>query len=578
MRRDLGFQRLSSYIVGLLTRRQMLLVLMFAVLHAALLQNITSQAGRILMLMHFALFLLWQPFVSAQSRIASRQIVLMGIVLGALSYWMSWWLMCFWLALLAGLVGGRVFFYNQRSTKVFYLLALSYLISMLMLYAMPYVIPNGYAAEKQIMPLIGYGLPVVIIVMALLPEGGEVESSREAIDLAYSVFIMLMLAVVALGSIAIMMLKQIDYIQALLLTIFTMAATLLLASWLWNPGAGVSGLSAVASRYMLSIGLPFEQWLRSMAELAQQEPDPDRFLDGACKGMVAQLPWVLSCHWTVDGKSSATELPDIGRIKTVFQQGELTLTLATEQAVAPMMVWHFNLVTQLVARFHAEKKRDRQLREMAYMQAVHETGARVTHDVKNLLQSLHALLFVIGEQGEISIDKAQPLLRRQLPLITQRLQRTLDKLRVPETEGGEKMGAQSWWNELRNQYEARGVKFEVQGDFDDKRIAASLFNNAAENLLQNAFDKRAGEPDIDITVLLDLRFDKPVLKVTDTGSPMPSTKAADIGQRPVASENGLGIGLYQLARMAAMEGYGLVLRSNKSGDVCFKLAPARRPD
>jgi signal transduction histidine kinase len=255
----------------------------------------------------------------------------------------------------------------------------------------------------------------------------------------------------------------------------------------------------------------------------------------------------------------------------VFREGELALTLATQQPLAPLLVWHFNLVAQLIAKFYISKKRDRELRDMAYMQAVHETGARMTHDVKNLLQSLNALLFVIDESGEVSSARAQPLLRRQLPLIAQRLQQTLDKLNVPETVTGELTSAETWWRDLRDRYETRAVHFQSLGDLSGM-LPAGLFNSASENLLQNALDKRAGEPGIDIVVTLDMQ-QQPVLTVTDSGSPMSAARAADIGLRPVASENGLGIGLYQLARFATMLNYVFEVASNLPGEVSFRLAP-----
>ena len=137
----------------------------------------------------------------------------------------------------------------------------------------------------MIKDVIRFGLPLLIVVMALLPESGEKIRVREAIDLAYSVFLMMLLAVLTLGSIALMLVQHIDYVPALLVTVLAMAAMLLITSWLWNPGAGFSGLGAVTSRYMLSIGLPFEQWLRSLSELAQRESDPALFLDDACADM-----------------------------------------------------------------------------------------------------------------------------------------------------------------------------------------------------------------------------------------------------------------------------------------------------
>jgi signal transduction histidine kinase len=564
----------SNLLIQLSHRRQALLVTMLVLLHAALIKGVSSDLGRILMLPHFALFLLWQPFVSAQTRIPAPQILLTVLVLLVASRWMSWELVSAWLILLAGMSGGRVFFYSGKGTRFFYLIALTYLISMLLLYAMPNASMRVVVPEILTISLIKLGGPLMIAAMALIPESRERDTAREAIDLAFSMFLMLMLAVLALGSVSFMLIKHLDYIQALLITLFGMAIMLLIASWLWNPVAGFSGLGALTSRYMLSIGLPFEQWIRSLAELAQRESEPEAFIESACQNMARQLPWVSACTWVDrEGKTKNPGSPIVATgVRTVFQQGDLTLTLTTQQPLAPVLIWHFNLVAQLVTRFYMEKKNDRQLREMAYIQAVHETGARVTHDVKNLLQSLNALLFVVTESGEETNRKSQSLLRRQLPLIAQRLQQTLEKLRIPDMLQSELIAGDLWWQDLQSRYAGRGVRFEAEGDVQ-QTVPAVLFTSAAENLLQNAFDKRAGEAGITIEVKLDASQALSSLSVRDSGSPLPADKAAEIGSRPVASENGLGIGLYQLARLAALASYTLELSANRAGDVCFSLRP-----
>ncbi len=559
----------------LLQRKQLLLVMMFTLLHLNLAGFVPSALSRVPLLLHFALFLLWQPFVSTRSKISAPHLVWLAAGVLIAIFGVTWPLRAIWLVLLAGIVGGRVFLFSQRKTKIFYLFALTYLIVMLLFQVMPQIVPRVIEIEPLILSLARYGAPVLIAAMALLPESPEKEESHEAIDLVYSMFIMLVLAVLVLGSASMMLLRQVAYVQALLSMVFVMAAMLLAASWLWNPASGFSRLGAIASRYMLSIGLPFEQWLRSLADLAQSETDPERFLDSACRDMAQRLPWISSCTWAIrtDPVSPGLERRPAHKAETVFREGELELTLATQQPLAPMMVWHFNLVAQLIAKFYFSKKRDRELRDMAYMQAVHETGARMTHDVKNLLQSLNALLFVIDRPGDDpSGTKAQPLLRRQLPLIAQRLQQTLEKLSAPDAGTGETVAAGTWWRDLCARYETRAVRFESCGDMD-KMLPEGFFNSAAENLLQNAFDKRAGEPGIDIVATLDMRGPQPVLTVTDTGAPLSDRRAADIGVRPVASENGLGIGLYQLARLATMLDYVFELSANRQGEVSFRLKP-----
>ena len=572
-----GADHLSSpkAVQWLLSHRQFLLVLMFALLHLRLMHLIPLPYNRVPLLLHFALFLLWQPFINAQSRVGALHLVWIGIGIVIALFDVPPILLVVWLILLGGIVGGRIFFFSLGGVKWFYLMALSYLIVMLLFHVMPHIIPGSMANEALLSWLADYGGAMLLVLMVLLPEASEQGAQREAIDLVYSLFVTLMLSVLVLGSTSLMLLRQVGYIQALITVIFTAAAMLLLASWLWNPVAGFSRLGAIASRYMLSIGLPFEKWLRSLADLAEEEENPDRFLDRACHSLVEQLPWVVACSCAVGADRSIGRTDtDAGGVETVFRQGELALTLATQQKLPPVMVWHFNLVTQLVARFYSEKKSGRQLREMAYMQAVHETGARVTHDVKNLLQSLHALLFVIGSANDEANPKAQPLLRRQLPLITQRLQQTLEKLQAPDDAGEEgTIAGTSWWRELSARYEGRGIRFELHGDPAGK-LPSALFTSAAENLLQNALEKRAVEPSIDIVIALDMRNRQPSLSVRDSGTALPDELARDVCCRPVTSENGLGIGLYQLARQASLAGYALVLSSNCPGEVVFSLQPA----
>jgi sensor histidine kinase regulating citrate/malate metabolism len=69
-----------------------------------------------------------------------------------------------------------------------------------------------------------------------------------------------------------------------------------------------------------------------------------------------------------------------------------------------------------------------------------------------------------------------------------------------------------------------------------------------------------------------------VLEVCDDGAPVPPRLASRITLAPVNSENGLGIGLYQVSRLAAAAGFRLALAENSTGRVCFRLAPEDAPN
>ena len=71
--------------------------------------------------------------------------------------------------------------------------------------------------------------------------------------------------------------------------------------------------------------------------------------------------------------------------------------------------------------------------------------------------------------------------------------------------------------------------------------------------------------------MVEIQAEPPRLMVCDSGTPVPETITTNLLRNAVASENGLGIGLYQAARWAEQLGYRLALTSNKAGKVCFEL-------
>ena len=562
---------LAAWING---HRQGMLVAALVLLHLALAQGPAGWLGRTLMLVHLGLFLLWQPFVRTEAKLAGPHIIVMALVLLPALTLLNWPLVTIWLVLLAGVVGGRVFFHSRRSVKVFYLLALTYLILMLLVVAVPVALSSQLKLDVGLTNLAFYGLPLMIGAMAALPADDRSDGGEEAIDLAYSVFLILLLAVVALGGVALTLLDGAGYLASLFVTVLSVAFLLLAASWLWSPRAGFSGLGAMASRYMLSVGLPLEQWLHLLADLAGQEDTPENFLQRACEGMVKLLPWISGGLWQVGGAQGqfVGQFGQPARVATEFVQGNIVITLHTRSSLSPTLVWHFNLVVQLLARFHEAKQRDQEVREMAYVQAIHETGARLTHDVKNLLQSLNALVFA-AQQENADMDALSGLLRRQLPQIAQRLNATLEKLKAPSLEERAVSQAEQWWLALRANYEAQGVDFVTEVLPPALRLPEVLFSSAAENLLQNALDKRRLEPGLRIAIALSAPEGRAVIRVCDTGRAIPDSVLNDLGARPVASENGLGIGLYQVARTASLNGYRLLVVENRPGQVCLQLEP-----
>jgi len=214
------------------------------------------------------------------------------------------------------------------------------------------------------------------------------------------------------------------------------------------------------------------------------------------------------------------------------------------------------------------------MRHAAYLQATHETGARLTHDVKNLLQSLYALISA-APRGGAGDDGYTQLLQRQLPQVTQRLNATLEKLRAPESATTELlMPASEWWAGVERRYAGSGVK--LDGDIaDDRPIPAPLFDSFVENAIENARAKAERDPELEIGVAFMANADSIALEVRDTGGVLAPATAQRVFHQPIERDSGLGIGLFHIGRQAAAAGYRAELASNVEGDVRFRLSLER---
>lgn len=550
-------------------RRGLLLALLLA-LYFVLLQGPDTWLGKTLFVAHLGLFLLWQPFVHAEQRLSLTWVAGVAVFVLAGVVFLKAWMLLLWIMMLAGIVGGKVLLFGARAPRLFYLMALAFLVVALFLMAAPLAVPMA-KPPGPILSVGQVGLPLLLVVMALLPAGREADSTREVVDFVYSLFVFLLLAVLMLGSLAAMLLLGSTYTEALLQALMSTGAMLLLLGVAWNPHSGFAGIGALFSRYLMSIGLPIEQWLQALANLAQREEDPQEFLHQACAEIAARLTWVTGGEWIAGNDSGRFGVTE-GR-RWEFRHGDLLLVFYTLQALSPTLIWHCNLLAQLLAEFHADKRRALALKQLSYMQAVHETGSRLTHDVKNLLQSLNALCSAGLEPGAESSLEYQSLLRRQLPAITGRLAETLGKLNVPQSLASASwLAAEEWWPDLRQRMAAMDwIDFTAEAPIAGE-LPAEVFSGVVENLIRNAAEKRLQEPNLRMQVELKSSDAGIELIACDNGSAMAADIASGLFLGPVASESGYGIGLYHAARFAHAAGYSLELIENRAGRVCFRLA------
>lgn len=555
-----------SQIVTLIRQRQehLIIALMLLLLHLSIWSEFGSPLSRSLMLAHLGLFLLWQPLWRGDQQLKWQDTVVFIVLTLAFLMWINWWLIFSWLVLLIGLVGGRILLdQNERNA---YMIVLIFLVSELLIGCVTQLF--SIRILRGVPELFEFALLLLLVSLVLIPPGRSIEKQARPVDFLHGITMSLLISLLALGSLVNMYSTGAEYPIALLQTLIAIALFLSAISWLLSPTAGFSGLAQLWTRSLLSIGTPFEQWLTKLSRLAEQQQTPEKFLEASMEALV-ELPWVAGVKWRAPGSEGTRGVMATHRIE--LKISEISVTINSNRPVGAALLLHCRLLMQLLANFHIAKTRERELTHRAHLQAIYETGARVTHDIKNLLQSLQTITAAM--QNNMSRKKTDifNLLQRQLPHLSQRLQLALDKLQAPEKATNEETHLKSWWQLLKGRYKTGDIEF-TSDIKADPIIPADLFDSIVENLLENVRRKQQIETALKITVSLFADEAELILDVCDNGSRIEPDRANALFKQPVASDSGLGIGLYQAAKQAELMGYTLVLKHNEPGQVCFELS------
>ena len=334
---------------------------MLLLLHVVLWLGIDHFLARPLLLTHLGLFLMWQPLWRREARLSTvRSFVILVWSLLAL-IWLNSWLLAFWVTGLFALVGARAFTYYSRWMRIYHLLMMSYLLAVLLLYLVPQLFDLP-ALREVTRNLMDYGLPLLLLMMALLPVEREQGQMAQVVDFIYVVLLFMLVVVLVLGSLAFMTLKQVDYLSALLGTLSFIAAALFILGFLWRPQSEFGGFQAIFSRYLLSIGTPLENWLQQLADDAQQQPMPHEFLQSA-SAHLAEMPWVAGLAWVAEEGHGTLGISTPHRVELADQ--DLSITLFMRSAVAPSVLLHIRLLVHVMGYFYQAKRREQRLAEIA---------------------------------------------------------------------------------------------------------------------------------------------------------------------------------------------------------------------
>jgi signal transduction histidine kinase len=549
---------------------------MLLLLHLSLWGNFGSPLSASLMLAHLGLFFIWQPIWQRDQQLEISGALLFCLFTVGFVVWLSWWLTFLWLTLLIGLVAGRNL--GEENERNAYLGTMAFLVSELLIKCLPELFDVA-PLPGSIVGLFKYGLIIIPLATLFVPFDANRISGVVTVDFLRGMAVSLMTAMLAFGSLLSMYHIDIEYPAALVQSLLMLALFLLLISWLLSPRAGFSGFTALWERSLLNIGAPFEAWLSELANLAEQRQTPETFLRAAMDEL-ALVPWITGVIW-----QAGPHQGDVGsnsKHSTEIPTTDVTATIFTQRPVGPTLLLHCSLLIELLNHFYVAKQREQELSQRAHLQAIYETGARVTHDIKNLLQSLYTVTSTLdleangdGAEPTTSGEKGRRLLQRQLPHITQRLQLALDKLQAPEKAIADETPVQEWWDKLSGRADS-GTAVSYTAEIQHNALVPSeLFDSVVENLLENARHKQQSGAELQIQVALTCTTSSIRLTVSDDGEKIAEEQAVQLFAGPVASDSGLGIGLYQAAKQAEMLGYQLALTANKPGDVTFELKTTR---
>jgi len=549
----------------LVNNEHRLLGLMLFSLLAAIHLGDSDTIAQSFLIVHFGFFLLWQPVVKKQSSFSTKQLVILLVIIFTFINWFNPWLNAFWSLLLLTLLTGRIFArglaraaYGLAVVTLFLELTLNTTPELFHLVALSSTLQSSFATLIILLPLALLFIPVK-------------DSTSKQVDFIRGFLVVILVIFLCMGSVLISLTARQAYLESLAISAIILSLFLLLTALLWTPRGGFSGLARLWEKYILDIGGPFEQWITHVSTLeANTSLRPENFLAASLRYLMQQH-WICGISWqtTTDDGFEGSQSSYQVRI----DDEKLSLTVYTTTPVGPSLLLHAKLLLSVLTFYYRAKLQEQQLIKQAHMQAIYETGSMLTHDVKNILQSTKTMSQIIND-NDSEMQEIIDVLKKQMPLLTQRLNATLDKLRAPQkSEETETIASGSllhWWNQLQVRYTGRHIEFLIDTE-KDMEIPVDILTTVIENLLDNARNKRIREPDLKIYVKLSIIDNQLQLSVTDTGSAIDQQINQQLFKEVVSSQDGFGIGLYQSYELAKNHGYELHVKDNTNGQVCFML-------
>jgi len=542
---------------------QQILASLLLVYHAIIWSEPHPQQNLALFLVLYGLFLLWQPLWNKDSKIRKLPLVTIGISFALVSFYFPSESLVFFGLVLSGLIGSRLL--NRTSRHSFDLAALIIII----LEIVVGVVPAAFEQVELPPRFATYMQPVILVPILLLyftPNQDHGDQERNRIDLMHGLLASTLVFIVLLGGIVINLLYGVDYIDGLLLTVFIVATLTIGISWFWNPGVGYSGIRVLLNRYTMTIGTPFETWINTLTSLIEEHYlTPAEYLDAACEHLV-ENEWLNGIQWKFRSYQIASGEKNGIKIEYVLNP-KASVEIYFKSNPGAALEHHTLLLIRMAYQFYLSKLNQEKIRTTEHFATIHHTGARLTHDMKNILQSIRTSLDILSLDK--TSERQQELLQLNLKQISSRLENTLNRLKTPHMDTQIKLlDCELWMDKLAAAHQSN-PRILVQREIENNiNLPVDLFDNVVENLLNNALRKTSARQ---IRVILRSSDEMISLSVCDDGTAVEKSIEENLFKQPASSGSGMGIGLYQAAIMAHTFGFELKLDQNEPGQVCFNL-------
>jgi signal transduction histidine kinase len=548
---------------SLLQFERQLLAATLLIYHALIWSSSGSQLQPGLIFILYGLFLLWQPLWSKDSHINKWTIASLAIFVALISYFFTNESLVLFGLIFSGFIGSRLL--SQPTFRSFDLLGLLIVILEMATGVIPRAFPQIelpilFSEYMQTLILV----PILLFFFASNPD--QKTQTRSQVDLMHGLLTSSLIFIVLLGAIVINTLYGVEYIDGFLLNVFIVSTLIIGISWFWNPGVGYSGIGVLWNRYAMTIGGPFETWINTLTTLIEEQYlTPNEYLEAACEHLV-ENDWLNAIQWNFENSTvSAGEKTGTWLEHTVSDDISVELHFTSNPGTA--LEQHTILLIRMAYQFYLAKLNQEKMRAQEHFATIHHTGARLTHDIKNILQSIKTSLDILGLN--YGSQKQQALLQANLTQISSRLENTLSQLKAPTLDTQIKLlSASGWMDKLELQhYSNSNIHFHREIS-NDNPLPVDLFDSVVGNLISNATLKPSTG-----MVVVRLLFNSEIilLSVCDDGSPVESIIEANLFSHPVSSGSGMGIGLYQSTIMARAFNFELELSQNETGKVCFNL-------